>query len=78
MRELQRSFDESGDVRRLVEDLDALALVLVRWLHEPDVVPAVLRRHDVGDSRLSIISFLLLFDRLKKLQELLIFVSVQL
>ena len=78
VRELQRSFDESGDVRRLVEDLDALALVLVRWLHEPDVVPAVLRRHDVGDSRLSIISFLLLFDRLKKLQKLLIFVSVQL
>lgn len=44
VRELKRCFNEARDVLEFVEDLDALALVLVRRLHQPYVLLAMLLR----------------------------------
>ena len=44
VRELQARFEKSDDLIEIIKDLDALALVLVRWLDQPYVLSAVFLR----------------------------------
>ena len=77
MGKLKWRLNKSGDVTCIVEYFDALALILVGRLDQPDVVCAVLLGHYIWDS-LPSFALLAAFDVVEVLQELLELVSIEL
>ena len=66
---IERRPNKPGDVLCIVEDFDALALILVRRLDQPDVVLTMLRGHYVLGS-LPFSALLSTLDMIEVLQEL--------
>ena len=69
---IERRPNEPGDVLCIVEDFDALALILIRRLDQPDVVLAMLRGHYILGSLPSsaLLSTLNVIEMLQELFEL--------
>ena len=74
---LKRRLNKPRDIYCVVEDLDALALILVRRLDQPDVVLAMLRGHNIGDS-LPSSALLSTFNIVEVLQELFKLIIIEL
>ena len=72
---IERRPNEPGDILCIVEDFDALALILVRRLDQPDVVLTMLRGHYVLGS-LPSSALLSTLNVIKVLQELFELVTI--